>query len=83
MQAHTLEKYEKLFARYPFDFILLSVHEVEDKEFCTFDAGRYASRELLSPDGLHPTISGTGWCRTDRHGHCPPDGNWHEDRCRR
>lgn len=33
MQAHTIEKYEKLFARYPFDFIILSVHEVEDKEF--------------------------------------------------
>lgn len=33
MQAHTIKKYEKLFARYPFDFIILSVHEVEDKEF--------------------------------------------------
>ena len=33
MQAHTMEKYEKLFARFPFDFIILSVHEVEDKEF--------------------------------------------------
>ena len=33
MQAHTIDQYEKLFARYPFDFIILSVHEVEDKEF--------------------------------------------------
>lgn len=33
MQAHTIKKYEKLFARYPFDFIILSVHEIEDKEF--------------------------------------------------
>lgn len=42
MQAHTIEKYEKLFARYPFDFIILSVHEVEDKEFWTqeFQRGR-------------------------------------------
>lgn len=42
MQAHTIEKYEKLFARYPFDFIILSVHEVEDKEFWdyTFQKGR-------------------------------------------
>ena len=42
MQAHTVEKYEKLFARYPFDFIILSVHEVEDKEFWTqdFQSGR-------------------------------------------
>ena len=42
MQMHTVEKYEKLFARYPFDFIILSVHQVEDKEFWTqdFQAGR-------------------------------------------
>lgn len=33
MQAHTIPKYEKLFARYPFDFIILSVHQIEDKEF--------------------------------------------------
>lgn len=42
MQAHTIEKYEKLFARYLFDFIILSVHEVEDKEFWdqAFQEGR-------------------------------------------
>ena len=40
MQAHTIEKYEQLFARYPFDFILLSVHEVEDKEFWNQDFQR-------------------------------------------
>lgn len=33
MQAHTIPKYEKLFARYPFDFIILSVHQIEDNEF--------------------------------------------------
>ena len=37
MQSHTIEKYEKLFKRYPFDFIILSVHEVEDKEFWNGD----------------------------------------------
>ena len=37
MQIHTIDKYEKLFKRYPFDFIILSVHEVEDKEFWTQD----------------------------------------------
>lgn len=37
MQAHTIDKYEKLFARFPFDFIILSVHEVEDKEFWSQD----------------------------------------------
>lgn len=56
MQAHTIEQYEKLFARYPFDFIILSVHEVEDKEFWNqeFQQGRtqqeyneYYYKELL------------------------------------
>ncbi len=32
MQVHTVADYEKLFARYPFDFIILSIHEAEDKE---------------------------------------------------
>ena len=35
MQAHTIERYQKLFAQYPFDFIILSVHEIEDQEFWT------------------------------------------------
>ncbi len=33
MQRHTIAAYGKLYARYPFDFIILSVHEVEDREF--------------------------------------------------
>lgn len=42
MQSHMIAQYEKLFARYPFDFIILSVHEVEDKELWTqdFQCGR-------------------------------------------
>ena len=42
MQAHTIDRYERLFAAYPFDFIILSVHEVEDKEFWNqeFQKGR-------------------------------------------
>lgn len=40
MQMHTIPRYEKLFACYPFDFIILSVHEVEDKEFWTQDFQR-------------------------------------------
>ena len=35
MQQHTIPQYERLFAAYPFDFILLSVHQVEDREFWT------------------------------------------------
>lgn len=42
MQAHTIPQYEALFHRYPFDFIILSFHQVEDKEFWTqeFQKGR-------------------------------------------
>lgn len=42
VQTHTIPKYEALFSRYPFDFILLSVHQVEDMEFWTqeFQKGR-------------------------------------------
>lgn len=45
MQVHTIPLYEKLFARYPFDFILLSVHQVEDKEFWNQDFQRGHTRE--------------------------------------
>lgn len=37
VQSHTIPKYEELFSRYPFDFIILSIHQVEDKEFWTQD----------------------------------------------
>lgn len=37
IQVHTVPLYEKLFKQYPFDFIILSVHQVEDKEFWTQD----------------------------------------------
>lgn len=37
IQTHTISKYETLFAKYPFDFIILSIHQVEDKEFWTQD----------------------------------------------
>ena len=37
MQRHTIPRYEDLFARYPFDFIILSVHQIDDKELWTQD----------------------------------------------
>lgn len=37
IQMHTIPQFEALFAKYPFDFIILSVHQVEDKEFWTQD----------------------------------------------
>ncbi len=40
MQQHTIPQFEALFRRYPFDFIILSVHQVEDKEFWTGDFQR-------------------------------------------
>ena len=42
MQVHTISKFEALYQRYPFDFIILSVHQVEDKGFWSqeFQQGR-------------------------------------------
>ena len=37
VQTHTVPQFETLFRRYPFDFIILSIHQVEDKEFWTQD----------------------------------------------
>lgn len=33
MQKHTIDKFQKLFNQYNFDFIILSCHRVDDKEF--------------------------------------------------
>ncbi|MCI8269293.1 MAG: histidinol-phosphatase HisJ family protein [Lachnospiraceae bacterium] len=40
MQRHTIPEFETLFGRYPFDFILLSVHQVNNQEFWTQDFQR-------------------------------------------
>ena len=40
VQMHTIPEFEAMFARYPFDFIILSIHQVEDKEFWTQDFQR-------------------------------------------
>lgn len=40
MQMHTIPQYQKLFDTYDFDFIILSCHQVEDKEFWTQDFQR-------------------------------------------
>lgn len=37
IQVHTIPRYEALFQKYPMDFIILSIHQVEDKEFWTQD----------------------------------------------
>ena len=45
MQQHTIPAFEKLFRVYPFDFIILSVHQVEDKEFWTQDFQKGRTQE--------------------------------------
>ena len=42
MQVETIPRYQQLFELYPFDFIILSVHQIENKEFWTqeFQQGR-------------------------------------------
>ncbi|MCD8027401.1 MAG: histidinol-phosphatase HisJ family protein [Erysipelotrichaceae bacterium] len=42
IQTQTIRDYEKLFHQYDFDFIILSIHQVEDKKFWTneFQTGR-------------------------------------------
>lgn len=40
IQVHTIPQYRRLFQRYPFDFIILSCHQVEDHEFWTQDFQR-------------------------------------------
>lgn len=37
MQVHTIPQYKKLFETYPMDFIILSCHQIDDKEFWTQD----------------------------------------------
>ena len=45
MQMHTIPKYEALFQNYPFDFIILSVHQVDDKEFWSQDFQKGKSQQ--------------------------------------
>ena len=37
IQVHTIPKYDALFKQYPFDFIILSIHQVGDLKFWTRD----------------------------------------------
>ena len=45
MQVHTIPQYQKLFSLYPFDFIIMSCHQVEDKEFWTQDFQKGKTQE--------------------------------------
>ena len=57
IQKHRIEQYRELYSRYSYDFIILSIHQAEDKEFWTqdFQQGRTQQeyneayyREMLS-----------------------------------
>lgn len=37
IQTHTITDFDKIFHQYPMDFVILSCHQVEDKEFWTQD----------------------------------------------
>ncbi len=45
MQEHTISQYQRLFHTYPFDFIILSVHEVDNLEFWNQDFQRGRTQE--------------------------------------
>ncbi len=45
VQQHTITQYQRLFGSYPYDFIILSVHQIGDQEFWTQDYQRRKSQE--------------------------------------
>lgn len=45
IQTHTIPQFEKLYKRWNFDFIILSCHQVEDKEFWTQDFQKDRNQE--------------------------------------
>lgn len=47
MQKHTIGQFKRLFDRYPFDFIILSVHQIDDQEFWTYDFQRGKTQKMF------------------------------------
>ncbi len=45
IQQHTINQYETLFAKYPLDFVILSIHQVNNQEFWSQDFQRNKSQE--------------------------------------
>lgn len=45
VQVHTVPEYEEAFKKYPFDFVLLSFHQVDDKEFWRQDFQKGKTQE--------------------------------------
>lgn len=45
MQVHTIDEFQKTFEQYPFDFIILSCHQVDDMEFWNYQFQKEKSQE--------------------------------------
>ena len=45
VQVHTIPRYQKLYERYDFDFIILSIHQVNNQEFWTQDYQKGKSQQ--------------------------------------
>ncbi len=45
IQSHTISKYRRLISQYPYDFIILSQHEIGDREFWNQDYQRGRTQE--------------------------------------
>lgn len=45
VQAHTIPQFQKDFETYPFDFVILSNHQVDNKEFWNYDFQKGKSQE--------------------------------------
>lgn len=56
MQVHTIPDYERLYTRYPFDFIIMSIHQVEDKEFWMQDYQRGKSQQEYNEGFYRETL---------------------------
>lgn len=45
VQAHTIPEFQKVFDQWPFDFIILSCHQAEDKEFWNYEFQKGKSQD--------------------------------------
>lgn len=55
MQISTVPQYRKLFSRFPFDFVILSVHEVDNRELWTQDYQRGKTQQAYN-EGYYEQI---------------------------
>lgn len=56
VQTHTTSDFEKLYARYPLDFVLLSIHQVEDKEPWSGEYAEGRNQDAYYQDYYHELL---------------------------